>query len=182
MPRGERVRFGVVGPTTLASPPVTWMNRWFNKKRKKLPKPPQQLGITTNAVAGPGSLAGMDINPEGGRSHPCQDLVKLIKLILLRCQARGTAGDHILHSGRGVVAVRTFLCRKYQHLMLSILVLDTETILSVSAPNPCDLVWLPLNVYKLQRKFGGTLFLGVPQSPSITRLRPQMDLVLSKLF
>jgi len=41
------------------------MDRWFNKKPKKSPEPPQQLGISTNTIAGPGFLAEMGTDPKG---------------------------------------------------------------------------------------------------------------------
>jgi len=50
------------------------MDRLFNKKRKKSPKPPQQPGVSTNTVAGPGFRAEMDIGPEGGQNFSYQDL------------------------------------------------------------------------------------------------------------
>jgi len=50
------------------------MDRWFTKKRKKSPEPPQQLGIFTDTVVGPGSLAEMDIDSKGGSSCSYHDL------------------------------------------------------------------------------------------------------------
>jgi len=50
------------------------MDRFFNKKRKKSPGPPQQPGVSTNTVAGPGSRAETDIDPKGGRNYSYQDL------------------------------------------------------------------------------------------------------------
>jgi len=57
------------------------MAHWFNKKRKKSPEPPEQLGISANTVAGPGFLAEMDIDPKGGQNLPYQGPVQLIMLI-----------------------------------------------------------------------------------------------------
>ena len=54
--------------------PETQMDRFFNKKRKKSPKPPQQPGPSTNTVAGPGFRAEMDIDPKGGRNCSYQDI------------------------------------------------------------------------------------------------------------
>jgi len=45
------------------------MDRFFNKKRKKSPEPPQQPGVFTNIVSGPGLRVEMDIDPSGGRSR-----------------------------------------------------------------------------------------------------------------
>jgi len=50
------------------------MDRFFNRKRKKSPEPPQQLGISTGTITGPGFRAGMDIDPKGGRNRSYQDL------------------------------------------------------------------------------------------------------------
>jgi len=50
------------------------MDRFLNKKRKKSPEPPQQSGIPTSTVAGPGFPAEMDIDPRGRRSCSYQDL------------------------------------------------------------------------------------------------------------
>jgi len=50
------------------------MYRFFNKKLKKSPKPPQQPGASTNTVARPEFRAEMDIDPRGGRNYSYQDL------------------------------------------------------------------------------------------------------------
>jgi len=48
------------------------MDRFFNKKRKKSPEPPQKPGTST--VTGPGFRAGVDTDPKGRRSCSYQDL------------------------------------------------------------------------------------------------------------
>jgi len=66
----RRVASGVVGPHPfgLLFAQRTEMDRFFNKKRKKSPGKPQQLGVSSNTVTGPGFRAEADIDPEGGRS------------------------------------------------------------------------------------------------------------------
>jgi len=62
-----------VHPFGFVFAPRTQMNRLFNKKRKKSPRPPQQPGASTNTVAGPEFRAETDIDPKGGRGS-YQDL------------------------------------------------------------------------------------------------------------
>jgi len=72
------------------------MDRIFNKKRKKSPKPPQQLGVSTNTVAGPGFLAKTDIDLKGDQDYSYQDLeVDRVDLTTMLGE-RGSRGTRIV--------------------------------------------------------------------------------------
>jgi len=95
----DRMGSGVVGPP-LWSPLYpektdgSWMDRFFNKERKRSPEPPQQdlfLGIPTNMAAGPlGFRAELNISPTGEQNRSCHDSEKMGLIRLWRKVARTT--------------------------------------------------------------------------------------------